>query len=68
MLLMLVSLTGLPAIDPGKAVEIGIERCQSHSRGLDASRSERIDETKARRLVQKSRALKRELLTVHEPA
>ena len=44
----LASFTGLPAIDPGQHIEIGIESCQPHTGSLGICRRERINEPKAR--------------------
>ena len=48
MLVRLITLTGLPAVDSGQRVEIGVKGCQSHTGSLGVRRGERIDETKAR--------------------
>lgn len=48
MLVRLIVLTGLPAVDSGQRIKIGIKCCQLHAGSLRVRRGERIDETKTR--------------------
>ena len=48
MLVRLITLTGLPAVDSGQRIEIGVKSCQSYTGSLGVRRGKRIDETKAR--------------------
>ena len=65
----LASFTGLPAIDAGQRIEIGVERCQLHAGSLGVSQGQGVDKAKPRNICPNfESAQNRALVWMTEPA